>query len=133
MAMPCRHIFFVRQHLGMSDFEISMVADRWKKSYQILPEIATENEPSNTDFEFDVNEGKSIEIHKLSSAKPVLKGTLSQSQKYTKMINNCKRLATIASQCGMPEFREKYAQIETIFDFWSTNTPCHIQRVCYAS
>ena len=26
MAMPCRHIFFARQHLGMSDFEISMVA-----------------------------------------------------------------------------------------------------------
>ena len=27
MAMPCCQIFLVRQHLGMSDFEISMVAD----------------------------------------------------------------------------------------------------------
>ena len=109
-----------------------MVVNRWKKSYQILPEVAVENEPTNTEFECNVNERKSIQIHKLSSAKPILKGTLSQSQKYTKMNNSCKRLATIASQCGMPEFREKYAQIETIFDFWSTNTSCYIQRVCYA-
>ena len=39
---------------------------------------------------------------------------LVSNQKFQKMQTLCQKLATIASLCGMPQFREKYAQIETL-------------------
>ena len=41
----------------------------------------------------------------------------------------CQKLATIASLCGMPGFREKYAQIDTIVDLWEKNISMVISAV----
>ena len=142
MGMPCRHIFFVRKYLEFPEFEISMVADRWKRSYQILNDSAEVEvgkdeidveDSCNTEkgiFNEKRNEKRSIQFQKLSLTKPFLKGTLSQNQKYNKMLDTSKKLAVIASQCGMPEFREKFAQIERIVEFWNENVSFSIQKVC---
>ena len=44
------------------------------------------------------------------------KVTLSQSQKYTKMLKFCQKLAAIASQCGMPEFCEKLSTVDPLLN-----------------
>ena len=53
---------------------------------KIIPDTtrgySIECQTSSTDFEIDINEGKSIKIHQLSLAKPVLKGTLPKSKVY---------------------------------------------------
>ena len=36
----------------------------------------------------------------------------------------------IASECGMPQYREKYAQVSTLIDLWERNVPA---VVCAAS
>ena len=39
------------------------------------------------------------------------------------MLSLTNRLAIMASQCGMPEFREKYATIESLVHLWEENVP----------
>ena len=43
-----------------------------------------------------------------------LSKTLARNQKYNKMLSLCQTLAVVASQCGMADFREKYANIEKL-------------------
>ena len=123
LGLPCRHLFFVRSYLQLTTFECTMVADRWLKSYQMLDEILPQNPES-----VDMATSQSLQIDKFPLK---LKGkvTLSQSQKYRKMLNTSEKLAAIASQCGMPEFREKLSTIETIIELWDKNVPFSIRKV----
>ena len=59
------------------------------------------------------------------------KVTLSQSQKYTKMLKFCQKLAAIASQCGMPEFCGELSTVESIIESWDKNILFYIQKVRY--
>ena len=44
--------------------------------------------------------------------------TLSRNQKYKKVIGIRQKLAMVASECGMPEFRRKYSAIESLLLHW---------------
>ena len=35
----------------------------------------------------------------------------------------CQKLAMIASECGMPQYREKYAQVRRLIDLWENDIP----------
>ena len=69
-----------------------------------------------------VSEQGRVHVSNLST-KSKLSGTLARNQKFHKMQTLCKKLATMASLCGMPQFREKYAQIETLVNLWEKNVP----------
>ena len=126
LGLPCRHLFFARSYLQLTTFETTMVADRWLKSYQIIDKIIPQDvEPIEVRT---VNQ--TMQIDKLP-LKPKQKATLSQSQKYTKMLKVCQKLAAIASQCGMPEFCEKTSTIESIIELWDENIPFCIQKVSF--
>lgn len=101
-----------------------MVADRWLKSYQMLDKIVPQDAEA-----IEVTTNQSLQIDKLP-LKPKEKVTLSQSQKYRKMLNTSEKLAAIASHCGMPEFCEKLSTIETIIKLWDKNVPFSIEKVC---
>ena len=68
-----------------------MVADRWLKSYQMLDKILPQNPES-----VDMATSQSLQIDKFP-LKLKEKVTLSQSQKYRKMLNTSEKLAAIAS------------------------------------
>jgi len=125
LGLPCRHLFFARSYLQLTTFEATMVADRWLKSYQILDESIAQN---GEVFKIGTTNG-AMKIDKLPF-KPKQKVTLSQSQKYTKMLSACQQLAAIASHCGMSEFCDKLSTIETIIELWDKNVPFYIQKVC---
>ena len=126
LGLPCRHLFFARSYLQLTTFQTTMVADRWLKSYQIINEIIPQDEEA-----IEVRTiNQTLQIDKVPF-KPKEKVTLSQSQKYTKMLKFCQKLAAIASQCGMPEFCEKFSTIESIIELWDKNIPFYIQKVRY--
>ena len=45
------------------------------------------------------------------------------------MLPLCHKLAAIASQCGMPEFRKKYEDVKTILQCWEQNASVLITAV----
>ena len=59
-------------------------------------------------------------------ARSVLSGTLSRNQKYKKMSSLCQKLAMISSQCGMSEFRDKFATIQELVELWEEGGSCVI-------
>ena len=123
--MPCRHIFNVRLSLHISIFEEGMVSKRWLRSYQSAGMFdqavySTNNHASCASG--IVSEQGHVHVSNLST-KSKLSGTLACNQKFQKMQTLCQKLATMASLCGMPQFREKYAQIETLVNLWEKNVP----------
>ena len=58
-----------------------------------------------------------------------LSKTLARNQKYNKMLSLCQKLAVVASQCGMADFREKYVNIEKLFKYWESSTPVVITPI----
>ena len=111
--MPCRHIFNVRLSLHIPLFEEGMVPKRWLRSYQSNVKfdqaVCSTNGHASCAFG-TVSEQDRVHVSNLST-KTKLSGTLARNQKFQKMQTLCQKLATIASLCGMPQFREKYAQI----------------------
>ena len=55
-----------------------------------------------------------------------LTGTLARNQKFRKMQSLCQKLAMIASEWGMPQYREKHAQVSRLIDLWERNIPAII-------
>ena len=121
MLMPCRHVFKCRLDCDLVIFDQSLVADRWLKQYQIhVGESKDENvQDGNDDIGGLSNEAQISSV----SSTSFLGSTLARNQKYRKMLSLTNRLAVMASQCGMPEFREKYATIESLVHLWEENVP----------
>ena len=130
LVMPCRHIFAVRQSLSMSAFEEEMVGQRWLKSYQ-SKDMFDQSTASISDDAADslVVQENQVRMSTLNS-EAKLTGTLACNQKFRKMQSLCQKLAVIASECGMPKYREKYDQVSTLIDLWERNIPA---VVCAAS
>ena len=117
LLMPCRHIFKYRDYCGDVMFEPSLVANRWLKSYQC--HVGMPFPPTNDSYE-DVSHASSCFASVSSTAN--LSSSLSQSQKYRKIHSITDKLAFCASQCGMAEFCDKYATLETVLRFWENNS-----------
>ena len=121
--MPCRHIFAARRHRQLPTFEITMVADGWQKLYQLLVDEANSEaiDPSGM-------EEPEVQVSSIVSG-VTLSGTLARNQKYRKMQTLCQKLAVISSLCGMAEFRNKYAEVQSLIRHWESNTPIVITPV----
>lgn len=106
MLMPCRHVFKCRLDCGLVTLDQSLVADRWLKECQIC--IGESNDESLQDGNnVDDIGGLSNEAQISSvSSSSFLGSTLARNQKYRKILSLTNKLAVVASQCGMPEFRE---------------------------
>jgi len=115
LLMPSRHIFRYCDHLGSPMFDTSMVTNRWLKSYQV--HVSDTSCPSYDDAFHASNE---ICYTSISSATKLGK-TLSQSQKYRIIHSLTDKLTFCALQCGMGEFREKYATLEMVLYLWEKN------------
>ena len=129
LVMPCRHIFAVRQSLSMSAFEEEMVGQRWLKSYQ-SKDMFDQSTASISDDAADslVVQENQVRMSTLNS-EAKLTGTLARNQKFRKMQSLCQKLAVIASECGMPQYREKYGQVSTLIDLWERNIPAVVCAV----
>ena len=127
--MPCRHIFLARIQNGLEVFDCSLVAERWLKSYQVHV-----GECENVMTKSDVQ--PSEVTMSCIKAIPSLSSTLSKNQKYCKILSLSQKLAVLASNCGMPDFRQKYSDVENLISFWENNvsfaiiptsdTSCHM-------
>ena len=115
MQLPCRHIFAVRASQGLSVFDLQLVADRWRKDYQLLVSTGSvcdsmEQDPPSNPMSFS-----KLKVESQSTS------TLSRNQKYTKALGIGQKMAMIASECGMSEFRRKYTVIESLLQHWENN------------
>ena len=121
MSMPCRHVFKCRVDCALAVFDQSLVADRWLKRYQI--QVGDSNDENLQD---DTNDNEQLsneaQITSVSSVS-YIGSSLARNQKYRKMLTLTNKLAVMASQCGMPEFREKYSTIESLVHLWEENVP----------
>ena len=114
MCIPCRHIFSARHFLQLPLFLASMVPQRWLKQYQLCVDKSSSKIGEQCD-------SREVNLSTFTQ-KTLSTTTLSGSQKFKKMLSLCHKLATIASQCGMPEFRKKYEDVENILQCWEQNT-----------
>ena len=114
MWLPCRHVFSARNFLQLPLFHASMVPESWFKQYQLCV--------NGSSYEIADNHENNHELYISSFTEKVLSTTtLSQGQKFKKMLSLCHKLAAVASQSGMPEFRKKYADVENILQCWEQN------------
>ena len=126
LHMPCRHIFATRIHQKLHEFEIEMVAKCWQKLYQLLVD---ETDGALDSYTSDLHaEQPEVQVSSIASGVN-LTGTLTRNQKYRKMQTLCQKLALIASQHGMVEFKKKYAEVQSIIRCWEFNTPIVITPV----
>ena len=99
-----------------------MVRDRWLKSYQLQVPGSKDLEHSALPDDDMPSVAQSDHFHFTSSRlqkKPApLKGTLSQNQKYKKALEMGQKIAGVASQVGMPNFREMFAVLEQLLSYW---------------
>lgn len=114
-CLPCRHVFALRISLNMTIFNRDIVAKRWLKTYQsegifdsVTPKDATPVMPEQV----------CVSSLGVQSSRT---GTLARNQKFRKMQTLCQKLAMISSECGMPQFREKYSQVQTLIKLWEEN------------
>ena len=129
LLMPCRHNFFARIQNGLEVIDCSLVAERWLKSYQVHVREC-ENMMTKSDVQ------PSEVTMSCIKAIPSLSSTLSKNQKHRKILSLSQKLAVLASNCGMPDFRQKYSDIENLISFWENNvsfaiiptsdTSCHM-------
>ena len=128
--MPCRHIFAVRLSLNIPVFKEEMVAVRWLKSYQST-DMFDQSTSTNGDYDPDplTEQADKVRMSTLSTRNK-LSGTLARNQKFRKMQSLGQKLATIASECGMPQFREKCAQVDKLIDLWEKNIPAIVCAAC---
>ena len=123
MQLPCRHQFAARSKCGARDFDVSQVRERWQKSYKLHVGVHLE-EFSNCQDEAsislsDPNEAVISVLGKSSG----FSGTLGKDQKYQKMLTLTQRLAVVGSECGMKEFKKKYAEVEELLHCWGGEYP----------
>lgn len=105
MGLPCRHLFAVRASQNLPVFELALVAERWRKDYQLLV-------GATCDYDGQREEINDISLSRFETEVPST-STLSRNQKYKKVIGIGQKLAMVASECGMPDFRRKYSTIES--------------------
>ena len=130
LMMPCRHIFAVRLSLNIPVFTEDMVAVRWQKSYQST-DMFDQSTYTNGDYDPDplTEQVDQVRVSTLSTRNK-LSGTLARNQKFRKMLSLGQKLATISSECGMPQFREKCAQVDKLIDLWEKNIPAIVCAAC---
>lgn len=120
LGLPCRHVFAAPKRQDLVVFCISMVHDRWSKSSQLQVPGSKDLERSALPDDMP-SVAQSDHFHFTSSRlpkKPVpLKGTLSQNQKYKKEVEMGQKIAGVASQVGMPNFREMFAVLEQLLSY----------------
>ncbi len=141
MGLPCRHLFVVRAAQELPVFDLTTVARRWHKDYQILVGVGAEGQENESERECPVldQENELEECPVLDQVegecplsvssllvKSRLRGTLSRNQKYTKVVGLGQKLATIVSECGMPDFRRRYDVIESIIHCWEKNVEIEV-------
>ena len=102
--MPCCHMFVLHMYLKMAVFTEDMVATRWLKSYQ---SSVVNNDSSYHDSRM-ISAHDQVQVCSIQT-NTKLSTALSRNQKYKKMLITDK-LSLIASECGMPQFCEKFAQ-----------------------
>lgn len=108
LSIPCRHIFATRAHNCLPLFEPSMVAKRWLKNYQLC----------DGEEWSDCNDSEVRKFHVSQlNGKALLTGTLAKNQKYRKMLTLCQKVAVIASEQGIMQFRRMYSDIETVINY----------------
>lgn len=122
MGLPCCHIFSARAEVKLPVFELSMVSSRWHKDYQLPVDCVSMDQSVADGCE---NECSTVSISTLPP-NPVMKGTLSRNQKYRKMLDIGKKLASAASEFGMPEFRKKITVVESLLHYWENNVEVQI-------
>ena len=118
MCLPCRHMFAVQMYQKHPLFDSKVIVAWWQKQYQLL-----EN-PMEDDIHHDQDDNKQdVQVLSMNNnSVSLLKNTLTQTQKYRKMQTLCQKLAAMASLCGMAEFREKYAEVNLLINYWESNT-----------
>jgi len=115
MGLPCRHIFAVRTSQNLPAFKLQLVAERWRKDYQLLVDPI--------DFQ-DTSVAAEVQVSTISS-KVLSKSTLSKNQKYKKILGIGQKLAELVSGCGMAEFRRKGCILESLLKYWGRN--CEVE------
>jgi len=118
MLLPCRHIIGTRLYKGLSAFDVSVINQRWLKSYQI--DFVAEDTPHDDDTGGSINYSPEYDL----LPAPPMQTTLNQAQKYKKMLNLCQKIASQASVVGMPQFREMYNTVETLVKNWDSGSKC---------
>ncbi|XP_040079462.1 zinc finger SWIM domain-containing protein 1-like [Ixodes scapularis] len=108
MLLPCRHIFTVRDHLGISKFEKDVCAKRWFLDVYVQSCGLTQN-----------NECAGEELVQVSSRKD--ERILSAHQKFRKAAAIASTLADLASDCATPRFKERLKVLESILQSWRHN------------
>ena len=130
LQMPCRHLLAARTHNGTTTFEPFLVAERWLKQYQLHVGVKP---ATDSDHELVADSGSHFEQHEVvvSTLPPSSKvsGTLAKNQKYRKMLFLSQRIAVVASECGMPEFRRMYSTVESLLNYWERNIPVTLTPV----
>ena len=114
MRLPCRHMFALRQHSGISLYDKNLCDERWTNSYYRSAHKALR--PSETGDDLMIHgedDTVTVDISTQSRAK-----NLNCHQKFSKALDICKKIANTISYCSQVDFDRKLLQLKSLNETW---------------
>ncbi|XP_035667341.1 uncharacterized protein LOC118410003 isoform X2 [Branchiostoma floridae] len=106
MGMPCRHLFAARIEAAFELFDMSLVAERWKKDTKAHAENA----------ELETQSQNIITCETIPS-----KRAKSAASKYTETMQVCKEIANVNSLCGQKAYDNRIKQLRYMLECYKSN------------
>ena len=118
MRLPCRHIFHVRQKLGLSLYDKNLCDERWTNSYFRSNHklISNENVIDSPSTNSMVNVTSQSTVKRWSS-----------QQKFSKALDVCKQIANAISLTSQESFEYKLNQLVTLNEAWRVGNKIGIE------
>ena len=118
--LPCRHIFHVRQKLGLSLYDQNLCAERWTSAYSRVQRNATVFNESSGVNQYELEGGVIVSSQNQ-------KKKLTSQQKYSRGMTLWKTIANAISLSSQEQFDHKIDQLSTLCNAWNEGKEIGIQ------
>ena len=115
--LPCRHMFAYRKTKNIASFDTDLVAERWSARYYEI----------SCGLKCFGNVGS---VGATIARVPSVPSVPSSHQKYSTALSVAKDLACLASEVGMPCFKERLAFLQDVRRCWAQGTTVSLHSAC---
>ncbi|KAL8623834.1 hypothetical protein ACOMHN_058864 [Nucella lapillus] len=109
--LPCRHIFRVREHL-QQELNYRWTKTRYREPHRVFQESATSGGVSVT-----------------NSPRPSTPRILSQVEKFRRATVVTQKLASLMSDCGMPDYTQQMQGLQQLLTIWEAGNTAAVVEV----
>lgn len=115
MRLPCCHVFSMRRRKGITEYDETLCAERWKLQYFTENHRVYNHKPNHSSLEADF---PTVQVTKQSGSRTSVSRVYSEQEKYRKSFKVAQSLAQKLSCFGMHDFEEGMSVLTSIVNLW---------------